>query len=173
MLLRGFKPRDRALILNSWLSNYRKGYHVKGVPNDVYFTWHHKILEEIIARCPPLIACDPEDPDTIYGWVCAEVVDNQLVIHYIYVKQMVKAIEVGAEGEGEDRRKKFKGWGVGTFLLKAILDHEPDIEGITYTHETMAGRGFLRALWDKDILPFEPVYNPYLLYSTLQPGWAA
>jgi hypothetical protein len=165
MLLRSITPRDVALITHSWLSNYRKSWHVKGVSNDVYYGWHHRVLEELLPRATTIVACDPSDLDTVYGWVCAEVIDDLLVIHYVYVKSLVKALE----GPGGKR----KGWGVGSMLIKELVKYNPNCRGIIYTHETAAGRDFMRRLWEKGDLPHEPLYHPYYLYSSLTPGWAA
>lgn len=163
MLIRTMLPGDLPWVINSWLENARKSYHVKGIPNDIYYSWAHRILEDILPRATTYIACDPEDMDTNYGWACVEVIDNQLVFHYIYVKGAFKAQKVAGG--------KRKGWGVGTALVREAVKFDPHVQGVTYTHETMAGRAFLRTLWDRDVLPKEPVYNPYLLYSSLQPGW--
>lgn len=169
ILIRGMQPSDVPMVMNNWLENYRKAFHVKGVPNDIYYSWQHRVIEALLPRATVYVACDPEDPTTCYGWACAEVIDNQLVFHYIYVKRLVKATQIGEE-EG---RRKYKGWGMGTMLVQEALKYEPNVEGIVYTAETMAGRCFFRRLVEKGILEHEPVYNPFLLYSSLPAGWGA
>lgn len=168
ILVRAVTPRDLPLITNSWLTNYRKGYFVKGVPNPIYFRLHHKILETLIPRATTIIACDPEDPDVIYGWACAEVIDERLVFHYVYVKGGFKAQQTGVDESGD---RTYKGWGVGSLLVQEFLKFEDNLKGIVYTHETIAGRKFGKKLYRKGVLPFEPVYNPYLLMMTLPEDW--
>lgn len=169
VLIRGIMKSDVPLIMNSWLENLRKSSHVKGVPNDVYYTYQHRLLEALLPRATVYVAADPEDPDTVYGWACVEVIDNKLVFHYIYVKRLVKAVQVGEEGG----KRKYKGWGMGTALVKEALKFEPNVEGIVYTAETIAGKEFMKRLYEKDVLPDEPVYNPFLLYSSLPTGWGS
>lgn len=170
ILMRGITKRDINLVTHSWLTNARKTFLVKGVSNEVYYSHHHKILEHIIPRSTVMLACDPEDPDTVYGWICCEVVNDVLVIHYIYVKGMFKAQQVGHDDAGEPL---YKGWGMGTKLLMEILKHEDHLKGIVYTHETVAGRKFLQRLYRKDLLPHDPEFNPYLLFLTLPGDWSS
>lgn len=153
MLIRPMERSDLPLVTNNWLESARKCYHVKGIPNDTYYPHTHRIIQVLLSRGGVFVMCDPEDPYTVYGWICAEVINNHLLIHYVYVK------------------RRFRKYGVGKALMRAVVEAEPDVHSITLTFETMAGRFFFRKLDEEGLLPHEPTYNPYALYSSLPLGW--
>jgi GNAT superfamily N-acetyltransferase len=144
--LRKARKSDVPFLMNSWLTSFRDGKMVGGVPNRIYYYNHHKILEQVIPRSAVMVAVDQRDPDLIVGWACYEVTDGALVMHYVYVK------------------KRFRGWGVASNLVNTILEIEsPPV--VMYTHINREGMDFLRA---KDIWW---IHNPYLLFMDLPKGW--
>lgn len=150
--LRAAIPGDVPYIMHSWLNSHRKSYHVRGVEGTVYFAEQRRIVELLMTRGTVLVACDARDPDCIFGWVCAEMIDNVLTIHFIMVK------------------KAFQDHRVGTTLMEALLESEPETAAIVYTHETKAGRSWASKMVDATELPVG--YNPYFLYRTLGAEWA-
>lgn len=160
--LRTLHKRDLPFVTNSWLKNYRKSWHVKGVPNEIYFARHHRVLEHLIPRASTIVACHPEDPDVLFGWACAEIINDAFVLHYIYIKQRFKTVFESGE--------KVQGFGMGTALLETFLENEAP-SSLYHSHETKAGKEFLKRLYQKDVIP-EPIYDPYLIYETLPEGWS-
>ena len=140
-LPRAIRPadeRDLPLILNSWLKSYRNAPACTTVPNDIYFSEDRgqkaRILD-LLSNGQTLIACDPEDDDCVYGWICTEepgVSSVPPVVHYVYVKQAYRLRGVA--------RGLLKAAGVGDAPFWA-------------THETIAAR--------KTGIPY--IYNPYHL----------
>lgn len=106
----------------------------------------------MLSRGLVLVAADRVDPDTIFGWLCAEVVNEDLVVHFIYV------------------RKAFQDHGVGTTLIRELIEMEPDADRVIYTHQTKAGRRWAEKMAERSSetvgRPIEVGYNPYLLYRT-------
>ena len=135
---------DIPFITSSWLRSFRDGYLVRSIPNTVYYYQHHKILEALLPRSVVLIACNEENPDQILGWICAEVVDTALVIHYMYVKQ------------------PFRKFGIAKRLV-GILEESESPPAVMVTHSTPISRPIIK---DKGW-----VYNPYLLFATLPADW--
>lgn len=160
--LRNLSSRDLPFVTNSWLRNYRKSWHVKGVDNETYYDRHHRILEVILPRASTVVACHPQDPDVIFGWACAEFINESFVLHFVYVKNNFKTHFRNGEPEG---------FGIGTKLVEALLTNE-EPERVIYTHETKQGKEFLKRLYQKGVLDVEPVYNPYILYETLPGDWS-
>lgn len=158
IVLRPMGPMDVPLVTNSWMKNARKCYSFKGVEGPVYDRQQHRIIAKLIPKCVMVIAADASKPDKIYGWMCAEIIQNYLVVHYAWVRDGVKR-------RYEEGQELNKGQGVGTMMLQALLK-QPNLRGLVYTHETQAGKYWLRHLFEKGILPWEPVYNPYQLYAS-------
>jgi len=149
--LRAATRTDVPYIMNSWLNSHRHSYHTRGVEGPVYYAEQRKLCELLTTRGTVLIACDTQEPDDIFGWVCAEMVDNMLVVHFMMVK-----------GAFQDHR-------IGTTLMEALLASEPDCRAILYTHQTKAGRKWAEKMADKTDLPVG--YNPYFMYRTMGAAW--
>lgn len=105
------KP-DLAFIFSSWLKSFRESEFAKGIPTSLYYREHHRLIERLLERAQVLVACNPESPSQIYGWICFER-SRARVIHYVYVKQ------------------PFRELGIAKRLLEAALAGE---EGFFYTH---------------------------------------
>lgn len=145
--MRRATPEDGRFVADSWLRSYKGAYHVKRVPAEVYWKQHRAVIAHAVDRSDVWIACDPHDPWTIWGWICAERDGSALVVHYVYVKDA------------------FRGFRVGSHLVKALCDEAPTTH-VFYTADTKGARHFLRGLEEFGALPerVEPVYNPYLMY---------
>lgn len=138
--LRRAQEKDISFIFNSWLKSYRNSLFAKSISNTIYFSEHHKIIEKLAKTSEIIIACNPDDPDQIYGYICAEKIDDIFTIHYIYVKQ------------------PFRKLGLANFMLSAFdVDMgEPSI----HTHQTKTAE-LLAA-------KYNTVYHPYLLINVEQ-----
>jgi hypothetical protein len=174
LLLRGLNryrgpSGDIPYITNSWLTNAQKRSRVfAGISPNTFFKHHHRILEIVIPRATTLVACDPENPSVIYGWMCAEILDGNLTVHYSYVKDAFKF-----------KREERAGFGVGKELLLAFTEAEENsgrpVERLVHTHDTHSWQGFIRHIQDSRAIPSlqTVAYNPYALYSSLPTGWAS
>ena len=142
--IRRARKADIPFITSSWLKSNRYGYMVQSVPNTVYYHQHHKVLEQIIPRSVVLVACNHEDPDQILGWMCAEVVDTAMVVHYVYVK------------------KSFRRFG----LAKRLIDTMAKVEDPPAFMATHSNRDIRDTLERHNV-----IYNPYLLFAKLPDNW--
>ena len=106
---------DASFIFSSWLKSYRQSYFARTISNTIYFDQHHAVLRRLIKRCSTDIACNPEDPSQIYGYIVHESVTGIPVVHYVYVKQT------------------FRNMGIGKALLEKAKTFE---EAGVYTHHT-------------------------------------
>lgn len=156
---------DIDFITSSWLKSFRDGYFNATVGNDVYFNQHHKILERLIPQSVVLVACNANQPSQIFGWMCFQVVDRHLVLHYVYVKDF------------------FRKMGVARRLFNYVMaSDELDLikNRVLTTHQTFKSKNFIkgdrkrgmRAYGDRH--PEHPItwlYNPYMLFWSLPEGW--
>jgi len=145
--IRRATKRDIPFITSSWLKSFRDGYWARGIPNNIYYYNQHKILEQLLPKGIVLVACNEQDPDQILGYVCAEVVDTALVIHYMYVKH------------------PFRKFGIATKLVM-LLEQSEKPPAIMYTHKTAAAKAIILA---KEL---KWIYNPYLVFDKLPEGWS-
>ena len=126
VLLRNPEPDDAALglVLDAWTKavadhspwqcNLRSDVSVKGqgmgtgraatrqggttapIPRPILVYHHDILLKKLIPHTDITLACDPGDPDTVWGWVCSDL----HCLHFIYVKNA------------------FRGFGIGRLLLE-------------------------------------------------------
>lgn len=136
LLVRTAGKEDASFIIHSWLTSFREGDWVEGVPNQVYYHSHHKVVESILSRATVLVLCLPDAPEVMFGWICVEGCENGVILHYLYVKH------------------EFRGNRMASRLLKEVLDAEaPAVVFCTHRVKPM-GFEFKKRGY---------IYNPYLL----------
>lgn len=135
--LRSANQEDVGFIFNSWLKSFKYSTFASNITNTVYYTNHHKIIEEQLKTKQTIIACNDSDPSQIYGFINAGSIDGVLCVNYIYVKQ------------------PFRNLGIGKTLLNAY-NHDPSVAAC-YTHETRSS--------ERLAAKYNMVYHPYLLYN--------
>ena len=123
ILLRQPEPDDRALGFgrDSWVNTVAsespwavaKAGSTPHAPTPLpppLIKYHHDIiLKKLIPHSDITLACDPDDADTIWGYICT---DGEL-LHFIYVKAA------------------FRGFGIGGALLRSAFTGA-DVDSIGY-----------------------------------------
>lgn len=136
--------RDLPFITNSWLrSNCKRGY--KHLEPQVYYQWHHRVLEALIPASNVIVACDVDDPDRLYGYGVAKYDGPTLIVHYLYVRD---------------------GWrrqGIGRSILRAWLERWTP-GALVWTHSTELFEGFLNHLRKTGEMAVPGIHNPYLAF---------
>jgi len=107
------------MVHDTWARSYRMSPSVRAIDPGLYFTWHRKVREQILARSLVLVSRDEADPDYVYGYIVAEAPDDEtLIVHWAYVRAR--------------HRKERRAWE----LLGAALAHAPYAKRLLYTHRT-------------------------------------
>lgn len=135
--IRERKPDDEAFIYGTWLRSFKAtGIAARRIPERIYYSMHHRVIERILARpsCWGCVVFPDGDPGTILGYIIGESTSsNGTVLHYAYVKSA------------------WRGMGVFRELLKGI-----DPNGCQFTHWTQICDA-LTQKWPG------ATYNPYML----------
>ena len=74
----------------------RQGGTTAPIPRPILLHHHDILLKSLIPHSDITLACDPSDPDTVWGWVCSDL----HCLHFLYVKNA------------------FRGFGIGRLLLE-------------------------------------------------------
>jgi hypothetical protein len=86
---------DRNAIMSSWLRSYwdDKGPQLVGVTRQLFDQEHARIVDAALARPDviTLVACDAEHDRHIMSWMCGELTDDELVLHYAFTFQAFRA----------------------------------------------------------------------------------
>jgi hypothetical protein len=101
ILLRKPEPDDRAIgfVLDSWCKtvaaeppwDFAATHHTPPPPHPLLIYMHDTILKKIIRNSTITLACDPYDPDTVWGYICS---DGDL-LHFVYVKSAFRGFGIG------------------------------------------------------------------------------
>lgn len=148
IVVRKMVEEDKAFILSTWLRGYRhSSTFAQRVTNEVYYRWHHLLLERLLARetAVALVACLDDSPEVILGYLAMEKQDAS-VLHWVYVKA------------------DFRRMGIARKLIDAA-GLPRDLAGVEFTHATdRALPRDAKKLWDR---PFWALVNekaPNALY---------
>ena len=138
-IIRKALPEDISFIYSSWLKSFRYGATAnKLVRTDIFFTNYREVLDSILARSLTLVACLPDSPEVILGYMVYE----EDIIHYCFIKH------------------SFRRLGIASRLLEqtGLKDSEFKV-----THRTNELSKILDSLILVKGLKLE--YNPFLLYN--------
>lgn len=97
ILLRAPKAEDINFIYSSWLKSYRNSEDASRMSNEVYYGHHKKVIEQLLQTSNAVIACNPADPDQVYGYTIFQVVNGVMVIHYTYTKFTFRKLGIAKE----------------------------------------------------------------------------
>jgi hypothetical protein len=101
VLLRKPEPDERALgfVADAWCKtvaaespwSFATPHTTPPPPPSLLIYEHDTLLKRIIRTSTLTLACDPDDEDTVWGFVCA---DGDL-LHFIYVKSAFRGFGIG------------------------------------------------------------------------------
>lgn len=138
--VRPFVETDTNFILKSWLRHNRQAPGFADVGERTYYYNHQLLIGGIARHARIWVACADDNPDEIWGFVCAEPgPEDTLVVHYLYVKQ------------------RWRRFGFAKQLLRAA-GWRPGVK-IMATHWSEKAQSLGRRV--------QAEYNPYLLYKGL------
>ena len=88
VLIRRGTPEDAGFVFSYWLRDaFERCRTYRGMSKALFMRLHHLVLERVVSRSILHVACDPEAPEVVYGFVCAEPNASPPILHYIYTKR--------------------------------------------------------------------------------------
>ena len=119
VILRQYRPADRAVVCDVWLQSYYKhaSQWLGWIGFDAFRALYMPIICALLDRSRVRVACLRDDESAVVGWLCM----SDKLLHYVWVR-------------AEWRRS-----GLGTWLA-----HDLAADAMHYTHETEAGRQWVR-----------------------------
>lgn len=144
--IRPARPGDRNYIIESWVLSLRKQFPFNKMSADTLAKYSERV-EALIGKAITIVACDPVNPDVVYGFACGEsgkyLGVESPTLHYVRV------------------RKKFRRLGIGTSLVSTLF---PNGEQLAYTHITkVIHHAKLEDRWN--LKTYDPYYIEAALYD--------
>lgn len=101
-IFRPYIAKDLNFIRDSWGKSYYKGGDFSKHLSPEAFHRHHRPIRDGILGRPNLaiiVCASREDNDQLIGWIAVEVLHGtlQLIVHYVYVKQLYKGERIASE----------------------------------------------------------------------------
>ena len=88
--LRAAQEDDGPYILDTWVSHQRNAHKKLYVQDSVYKREMTAAVKSLIRKVTPTVAYFEEEPDYILGYICAENLADELVIHFTYVRKLYR-----------------------------------------------------------------------------------
>lgn len=81
-----------AFVSKSWLASFRSSDWAGPVPNNLFEQVYADAIRQLLERgAQVLVACNPDAPDHVLGWICFERTrDDRPVVHYMYTKSLFR-----------------------------------------------------------------------------------
>jgi GNAT superfamily N-acetyltransferase len=94
--IRPFQDDDLKFVMSSWLNSFKSSAWAGPIQNNRYWTVYQAVIEQLLARdgVGVLVACNPEKPYQIFGYIVAEQGFDLPVAHWIYVKQPLRGLGI-------------------------------------------------------------------------------
>jgi GNAT superfamily N-acetyltransferase len=124
-VIRPMSADDRSFAYAAWLKDFLANADAtttRFLGNHMGGQWR-RVIEDLLNRRTVLIACAPQDRDTVLGFVCGD--PGARVVDYVLVKE------------------SFRGHGLARRLLRTLIDNP--VRGFEYTHRTASVTRFLSA----------------------------
>lgn len=133
---------DQGLVMSSWSKHIRRREPFRAMDGPEFRRHVRRVLGHLVERARPIMACEPGHPEQVYGWICAELLDDgddqMQVLHMLYV------------------RRPWRRWRIGTRLLRGAF---PDVgERPIYCTHPSGGARHLAKRWKLRPDPYLVLY---------------
>lgn len=135
--LRKAGQEDVNFIFSSWLKSYKYSHFARDIIKTIYYSEHHKVIENCLQKYETLIACSVDDPTQIYGFINAGREEGIFCVNYVYIKHA------------------FRNLGIGKALVNSF-DHDFQTASVvTHTSKVV----------DRLLAKYNMIYHPYILFN--------
>lgn len=95
-IIRAAAEADEHLILDSWWNQALAFEPLRALPPPLRLAYRSTLLRTA-RRCGAGVACHPEHPEQIYGWICAEALNGEDILHQVYVRSTFREDGIGTD----------------------------------------------------------------------------
>ncbi len=105
--LRSPTPTDLPFILSTWTESYEDSKY-NPIYGPAYQFYFRLLLNKLIPKCLITVLCNPEDNWQIYGYAIYQIKDDNLILHWIYIKYIYRHL------------------GLANYIFNTLLDMVPN-----------------------------------------------
>ena len=105
-MIRPFKASDTNMVLSAWAHSFYRSHAAGPLSWPIYYQAYASQIQLLLNSCITLVACNPEDEEQIFGFLCYEPTVSVIVrgaeikcpaIHYLYTKRIFHHYGVAKE----------------------------------------------------------------------------
>jgi hypothetical protein len=85
---------DKNFIYSSWLNSFQHKGFAKNIEPSIYFANHQLVIDNLLQNAKVRVACMPETPEDIIGYVVYDIVGGIHCTHFTYVKNTFRRLGV-------------------------------------------------------------------------------
>jgi hypothetical protein len=86
---------DYNYIIQTWGRLFHESFPANFIPNHIYFEHQNALINRILSKVTPVVACLDDDPNQIVGWLAAQQHDeSNLLVHYGVVKGIYRRMGI-------------------------------------------------------------------------------
>lgn len=85
-VLRAMIEDDERFIFTTWIKVFHEVPPINFCISSVYLPRQREVIGTLLETANVLVACQPEEPDSILGYIVYEFVADILVVHWMHVK---------------------------------------------------------------------------------------
>jgi hypothetical protein len=86
IMLRAPTPDDTNFVIKSWMESSHASDFAVYIPDDIWYDKHKKVITNLIERSLISVLCDTEDPTHMLGFTVYEIIEDVLILHFLYIK---------------------------------------------------------------------------------------
>lgn len=90
---RSMTDGDVPFLVSTWIQSAFRNGLAAHVSNEIYYRRQRALVLRLLATDSVLVACDPEAPDVVFGWVCY----RPGVLHHVVTKAAFKGLGIGRQ----------------------------------------------------------------------------
>lgn len=87
--IRPYSDSDFNIVIDSWTKSFRGSDFSKNMRSGMYKDYMISHIKSLLERSEVAVACDPDDPNYIFGWACGNQIGRSKIpqLHYVWIKE--------------------------------------------------------------------------------------
>ena len=86
VLVRPYSNGDEGIVVANWARQIRRLDPFSAMSPEAFRRHVHQVVVPLLSRAPTVMACCPEEPSQVYGFICGETSGDEQVLHFLYVR---------------------------------------------------------------------------------------
>lgn len=96
-VLRGMDENDKAFIYTTWIKVHWTAPPMNFCDKTSYLPHQREVITKLLDTANVLVACDPDDSDSLLGYIVYEFVAGVLIVHWLHIKSINRFMHLASD----------------------------------------------------------------------------